>query len=177
MFIYIVRRKPKSGAVNSFFKRRTLPEKVTKRLVFGNSGLLLGSKYSMSHSGISVIKRSFKRVKSKHNSGKQKFWMPYKSVIPVTKKSNKSRMGKGKGKIRAYCYFVYRGFFLVEFRGVGARKAQAALQRLTHRLPCRSSVVIRHVNTWKSAVANYAHCFYLAKAGAAKKKKLMSAIT
>lgn len=76
-----------------------------------------------------------RRIISKHVKGIGKVWVRTFPGVPRTKKSNESRMGKGKGGVRYYIVRVVPGTILYEMEGINLIKAQELLKKVSYKLP------------------------------------------
>lgn len=91
--------------------------------------------------------RSF-RVVIKHTlsddvvSHKYYTWIRSVFTVAMTRKSNKSRMGKGKGKLLYYMGVLSSGCFFAEILGPALYQMREFLRRLGGKLPVRTSIII-----------------------------------
>ena len=104
------------------FKRRHYYPRVAKQLIWGNSGLKLLSRAILPRRRLRWIKiwmkwhykLSFLKFKKKKRG--RYYWFKLKNCMPCTKKSDKSRMGKGKGKLVGWYCNLLAGNIILELR-------------------------------------------------------------
>lgn len=71
------------------------------------------------------------------------YWLRARRAIPILHKSNKARMGKGRGKLYSWLTHVRAGTILVEFSNYKKQWAdRLAIKVLHERLPCDSQYVV-----------------------------------
>ena len=63
--------------------------------------------------------------------------------MPLTKKSNGTRMGKGKGAVETWVAVVKEGKILFEISGVDEATAREALRLASHKLPITTKFVTK----------------------------------
>ncbi len=72
-----------------------------------------------------------------------KVWIRIFPDRPITAKPLETRQGKGKGAPVGWCAPVKPGRVLYEIRGVSIELAKEALTRAAHKLPIKTSIVVR----------------------------------
>ncbi len=72
-----------------------------------------------------------------------KVWIRIFPDRPVTAKPAETRQGKGKGAPVGWCAPVKPGKVLYEIKGVDLELAKAALTRAAHKLPIKTTIVVR----------------------------------
>jgi large subunit ribosomal protein L16 len=84
----------------------------------------------------------FKMLRKLKKSGK--FFLKTSPNCPCTRKSQGSRMGKGKGNVdfNSWSIIVKRGFILFEVSNIDSFKAQLFLQEISVFLPFKTSLVV-----------------------------------
>jgi large subunit ribosomal protein L16 len=80
-----------------------------------------------------------------------KVWLRIFPDKPITKKPAETRMGKGKGAPDHWVCVVRPGRILFEMEGVTPELAREAMRLAAHKLPLKTSFVMRH--DVKTAVA------------------------
>lgn len=63
---------------------------------------------------------------------------------PITKQAPEKTLGGGKGAVDHYVFVVRPGRVILEIDGVSAEKAREAFRRAGHKLPFKSSFVVKH---------------------------------
>ncbi len=72
-----------------------------------------------------------------------KIWIRVFPDKPVTKKGEQSTMGSGKGAVDHYVAVIKPGMILFEMDGVPEDKAKEALRLASHKLPIRTSFIVK----------------------------------
>ena len=70
-------------------------------------------------------------------------WIRIFPALPITKKPPETRMGGGKGEIHEYVARVGPGRMLFEMGGVTEEIARAALRLASHKLPVKSTFIVK----------------------------------
>jgi len=126
-------RKAHKGRVSSKAKAGTM-------LSFGDFGL-------KSLDGLRVTARQIeaaRRAAVRHMKRKGKFLIRIFPDIPVSKKPNEVRMGKGKGATEYFAVRVSPGRIMFEIDGVTEETAKVALDLASAKLPVRTKIVRRY---------------------------------
>lgn len=72
-----------------------------------------------------------------------KIWIRVFPDKPVTKKGEQSTMGSGKGAVDHYVVIIKPGMVLFEMDGVTEENAKEAMRLAAHKLPVKTSFVIK----------------------------------
>ncbi|NJP40844.1 50S ribosomal protein L16 [Oscillospiraceae bacterium HV4-5-C5C] len=72
-----------------------------------------------------------------------KVWIKVFPDKPVTKKPAETRMGSGKGSPEYWVAVIKPGRVLFEVAGVSEEDAREALRLASHKLPCKTKIVVR----------------------------------
>ncbi|MDG1437005.1 MAG: 50S ribosomal protein L16 [Rickettsiaceae bacterium] len=126
-------RKAHKGRVSAKAKAGTM-------LSFGTFGL-------KSIEGLRVTARQIeaaRRAAVRHMKRQGRFFIRIFPDLPVTKKPNEVRMGKGKGSVEYYAVRVSPGRIMFEIDGVDEVTARDALERASAKLPVKTKVVQRY---------------------------------
>ena len=126
-------RKAHKGRVASNSKAGTM-------LSFGSFGL-------KSIDGLRVTARQIeaaRRAAVRHMKRQGRFFIRIFPDLPVSKKPNEVRMGKGKGSPEYFAVRVSPGRIMFEIEGVGEDVAKAALELAAAKLPVRTKIVQRY---------------------------------
>jgi large subunit ribosomal protein L16 len=75
-----------------------------------------------------------------------KLWIRIFPDKPITKKPAETRMGKGKGAPECWVAVVRPGRVLYEIEGVSEEVAREALRLAAHKLPIKTTFVMREVS-------------------------------
>lgn len=126
-------RKAHKGRVGSKSKAGTM-------LSFGSFGL-------KSIDGLRVTARQIeaaRRAAVRQMKRQGKFFIRIFPDLPVSKKPNEVRMGKGKGSPEYFAVRVSPGRIMFEIEGVSEVVARAALELAAAKLPVRTKIVQRY---------------------------------
>lgn len=126
-------RKAHKGRVASKSKAGTM-------LSFGSFGL-------KSIDGLRVTARQIeaaRRAAVRHMKRQGRFFIRIFPDLPVSKKPNEVRMGKGKGSPEYFAVRVSPGRIMFEIEGVSEVVARAALELAAAKLPVRTKIVQRY---------------------------------
>ncbi len=126
-------RKAHKGRVASKSKAGTM-------LSFGSFGL-------KSIDGLRVTARQIeaaRRAAVRHMKRQGRFFIRIFPDLPVSKKPNEVRMGKGKGSPEYFAVRVSPGRIIFEIEGVSEAVARTALELAAAKLPVRTKIVQRY---------------------------------
>lgn len=126
-------RKAHKGRVPSHSKRGVL-------VSYGSFGLKALDGERITQRQIEAARRA--AVREMKRVGK--FWIRIFPDLPVSKKPNEVRMGKGKGSPEYFAVRVAPGRILFELDGVDENTAKAALELAGAKLPVRTKIVKRY---------------------------------
>ncbi len=132
---------PKRQKFRKAHKGRVAPKaKAGTTLSMGMFGL-------KSLDGIRVTARQIeaaRRAAVRHMKRQGKFFIRIFPDLPVSKKPNEVRMGKGKGSPEYFAVRVSPGRVMFEIDGVGEDVARVALELAAAKLPVRTKIVQRY---------------------------------
>ncbi|HJK86872.1 MAG TPA: 50S ribosomal protein L16 [Candidatus Megaira endosymbiont of Nemacystus decipiens] len=126
-------RKAQKGRVPSKAKSGTM-------LSFGSFGL-------KSLDGLRVTARQIeaaRRAAVRHMKRQGRFFIRIFPDLPVSKKPNEVRMGKGKGTPEFFAARVAPGRIMFEIEGVNSSIAKEALSLASSKLPVKTKIVQRY---------------------------------
>lgn len=126
-------RKAHKGRVSSKSKAGTM-------LSFGDFGLKALDGDRVTARQIEAARRAAVREMKRQG----RFWIKIFPDLPVSKKPNEVRMGKGKGSPEFFAVRVSPGRILFEIDGVAAEVAKKALELAAAKLPVRTKIVERY---------------------------------
>lgn len=75
-----------------------------------------------------------------------KLWIRVFPDKPITKKPAETRMGKGKGSPECWVAVIRPGRILYEIEGVSEEVAKEAMRLAAHKLPIKTTFVMREVS-------------------------------
>lgn len=126
-------RKAHKGRVSSKAKAGTI-------LGFGEFGLKSLDSLRVTARQIEAARRAAVR----HMKRRGRFFIRVFPDIPVSKKPNEVRMGKGKGSPEYFAVRVSPGRIMFEIDGVNEETAKGALELASAKLPVRTKIVRRY---------------------------------
>jgi large subunit ribosomal protein L16 len=119
-------------------RMRGSPEKGS-RVSFGTYGL-----QSLEPKWVTARQIEAARIAiTRHIKRGGKVWIRVFPDKPITKKAAETRMGKGKGAPEEWVAVVKPGRILFEMDGVSLELAQEAFRLAAHKLPMKTSFVVR----------------------------------
>ena len=120
-----------------------------------NRGLALrGSKVSFGEYALKATDRgrmtsrqieAARRTITRHVKRGGKLWIRVFPDVPITKKPNEERQGKGKGNVEYWIAQIQPGRVLYEIEGVSEEVAREAFKLAAAKLPFRTTFVSRTV--------------------------------
>lgn len=125
---------------NFFFKRKQKQRSLLSfnnsqsTLVFGGAGLMLLKPVQLTAGQIFRFKLFLKKASKKSERTRRFTWFSAFPHLPLTRKPNGTRMGKGKGKLECWFTNVSGGTILIEFRNLRKGRAAFFMKQMTHKL-------------------------------------------
>ena len=80
---------------------------------------------------------------TRHAKRQGQIWIRIFPDIPVTRKPQETRMGKGKGAVDHWVATIKPGRVLYEMQGVPEELAREALRLAAHKLPFKTRIIAR----------------------------------
>jgi large subunit ribosomal protein L16 len=106
-------------------------KKTSSRVTIGVYGIQILKSLRMNLKQLELARK----VVSKHLSKTETFWFRIIPDIPVSRKPNEIRMGKGKGALGFWAFRVKAGQTFLEFSFVSPQKAKIVYLALAKKLP------------------------------------------
>jgi large subunit ribosomal protein L16 len=128
---FFFKRKQKMRSV-LFFRSSAI--KQASLLQFGGAGLLLLRPVQLTSIQVSRFKLFLKRASRKSDRTRRFTWFHAFPHLPLTRKANGTRMGKGKGKLECWFTNVSGGVTLIEFKNLRRGRASFFMRQMTHKL-------------------------------------------
>lgn len=121
-------------------KKGTLPllNFKSNKLKFGTIGLKANESGTISAKHIEAARQSIMRKIDR----KGKLWIRIFPSLPITKKPNEVRMGKGKGSVNLWASKIARGSVIFELCGVNKTTAVSAFKTGGAKLPIKTLIFI-----------------------------------
>jgi len=126
---FYYKRKQKNRSLLSFNNSY-----LKKKLNFGDSGLMILKPVHLSAAQIFRFKLFLKKAVKKSDKTRRFAWLLAFPHLPLTKKPNGIRMGKGKGKLECWFTNVSGGSVLLEFRNLRKGRSDFFMKQMTHKL-------------------------------------------
>ena len=126
---FYYKRKQKNRSLLSFNNSY-----LKKKLNFGGAGLMILKPAHLSAAQIFRFKLFLKRAVKKSDKTRRFAWFLAFPHLPLTKKPNGIRMGKGKGKLECWFTNISGGSILLEFRNLRKGRADFFMKQMTHKL-------------------------------------------
>lgn len=138
------KKKQKSRTLLSF---RTEAAKQSSILKFGGAGLLLLRPIQLTSKQIFRFKLFLKRASRKSERTRRFVWFRAFPHLPLTRKPDGTRMGKGKGKLECWFTNVSGGVTLIEFKNLRRGRSMHFVSQMTHKLGVETKYInsIRHI--------------------------------
>lgn len=132
---------PKKLKYRKTFKQREAKgvEQKGITLAFGTYGLRAETSGQITSRQIESARRAMTHFTKRGG----RIWIRIFPATPTTKKPAETRMGGGKGDIHEYVTKVGPGRMLFEMSGVSEEIAKEAFRLASHKLPVKSSFVLR----------------------------------
>lgn len=126
---FYYKRKQKNRSLLSFNNSY-----LKKKLNFGGAGLMILKPVHLSAAQIFRFKLFLKRAVKKSDKTRRFAWFLAFPHLPLTKKPNGIRMGKGKGKLECWFTNVSGGSVLLEFKNLRKGRSDFFMKQMTHKL-------------------------------------------
>lgn len=131
---FFFKRKQKGRSCFSFNNSQTV-------LNFGSAGLMLLRPLQLTASQIFRFKLFLKKASRKPDCTRRFVWFNAFPHIPLTRKPNGTRMGKGKGKLECWFTDISGGTILIEFQNLRKGRAVHFMKQMTHKIGIRTKYV------------------------------------
>lgn len=133
--------RPRKFTHKNIHKRRFFRFTTLTELIFGNIGLLLVQPLRLNSKQVFRYKLFLKKSSRKFDKTLRYMWFHVFPHIPITRKVEGSRMGKGKGKLAGWSVDIPAGIHLFEFKNLRYGRAIYYCKQVAHRLPTKSKIV------------------------------------
>lgn len=84
---------------------------------------------------------SFLRVFRKNLKKRARIWLTFSPNIPITKKPQDIRMGKGKGAVKYWAFLIKKYTLLLEVKGINFHLIQKNIKSSKIKLPFKSKII------------------------------------
>lgn len=137
--------RPRKFKFKNIHKRRKntfIPRKGS--LVYGQAGLMLLQPLRLQSKQIFRFKLVLKKSTRRADKTSRRSWMTAFPHIPLSKKVEGSRMGKGKGKLAGWVSELSAGVILFEVKNLRPGRATYYINQLRFRLPVKSQMLVHY---------------------------------
>lgn len=114
-----------------------------RHLKFGTMGLRFNSSFLLTSNFIFRTNMFIKKGTKRSEKTLRRFWLLTFPNQPLTRKSQGSRMGKGKGKRFTWGVLVKPGVLIYELKNLRLSRGIYFLSQLQRRLPVQSSIILK----------------------------------
>lgn len=122
-------------------KRTSLNFKKNQNLKYGDAGLLLLKPIQLTAKHMFRFKLFLKKAMRKSDRTRRFFWFNAFPHLPLTKKPDGLRMGKGKGKLDRWFTAISGGVMLFEFKNLRYGRSRYFMRQMTHKLGIRTKQI------------------------------------
>lgn len=144
---FIYKRKQKARKFLSFKEEAVKSEFL---LQFGNAGLLLLRPVQLTSKQIFRFKLFLKKASRKSDRTHRFTWFRAFPHLPLTRKPDGTRMGKGKGKLECWFTSIAGGVTLIEFKNLRKGRSIYFVKQMTHKLGIKT----KYINSTKQIYFN-----------------------
>lgn len=151
---FYFKRKHKQRSLlnfNNFFLKNSLN--------FGGAGLMLLKPAHLTANQLFRFKLFLKRAAKKSDHTRRYVWFLAFPHLPLTRKPNGVRMGKGKGKLECWFTNISGGSILIEFRNLRKGRAVFFMKQLTHKLGVPTKYLFS-TNQYFTYPLKYSKCIF-----------------
>ena len=135
--------RPRKFKYKNIFKRRSYPVPKNSCLHHGQYGLQLLQPVRLNNKQIFRIKLFLKKSSRKVDKTSRQIWFHLFPHLPLSKKVEGSRMGKGAGKLASWFIELPSGLSIFEFKNLRPGRAYYFANQIKHRLPAKTKFTYR----------------------------------
>ena len=133
--------RPRKFAHKTLFKRRKIVSFKKSKLNYGQYGLRILQPLWVNNKQIFRYKLLLKKASKRSDKTSRKVWFNLFPHLPLTRKVEGSRMGKGKGKLAGWVAQLSPGTTMFEFKNLRTGRAYYYYEQVAHRLPVKSTFI------------------------------------
>jgi len=135
--------RPRKFDYKNIFKRRRFRPALAVPLQYGQWGLRILQPLQLNNRHIFRYKIFLKKSARKVDKTRRRVWFNAFPFLPLTRKVEGSRMGKGKGKLAGWIADLPSGVNLVEFKNLRSGRAEYYCKQVQHKLPVKSKILMQ----------------------------------
>jgi len=133
--------RPRKFNYKNTQKKRKKTNFKKESLSYGQYGLRILQPLWVNNKQIFRYKLFLKKAAKRADKTSRKVWFNLFPHLPLTRKVEGSRMGKGKGKLAGWIAQLSQGATMFEFKNLRTGRAQYYYNQIAHRLPVYSVFV------------------------------------
>ena len=125
---FIFKRKQKNRSLltfNTSYLKQTLS--------YGNAGLMILKPLHLTSNQLFRLKLFLKKANKKSEQTRRLVWFNAFPHLPLTRKPNGVRMGKGKGKLECWFTNIMGGSIVIQFKNLRKGRSTFFMKQLTHK--------------------------------------------
>ena len=130
--------RPRKFIYKNIFKRRIFKNPKNSNLKYGQYGIKLLQPLRLNNKQIFRIKLFLKKASRKTDKTSRYFWFYLFPHLPLSKKVEGSRMGKGVGKLANWFTELPSGVTIFEFKNLRPGRAHYFSKQVQFRLPTKT---------------------------------------
>ncbi len=135
--------RPRKFIYKNIFKRRSFITPKANSIKYGQCGLQLLQPVRLNNKQIFRIKLFLKKSSRKFDKTSRYIWFNLFPHLPLSKKVEGSRMGKGVGKLAGWFIELPSGICIFEFKNLRPGRAHYFTKQVQHRLPAKTRFCTR----------------------------------
>lgn len=132
---------PRKFKYKNTHKNRVVRNYRATNLVYGQYGLKVLQPLRISAKRFFKIKLFLKKAIRRSEKTSRYAWFHIFPHVPLTKKAEGSRMGKGKGKLVGWAIQVTPGIIILELKNLRSGRAEYFCKQISYKLPIYSRFV------------------------------------
>ena len=132
---------PRKFKNKNIFKKRSYVNFKRVSLSYGQYGLRLLQPLWVSNKQVFRYKLLLKKAAKRSDKTSRKVWFNLFPHLPLTRKVEGSRMGKGKGKLAGWVAKLSPGPCMFEFKNLRTGRAKYYCRQVMYRLPVKSCFI------------------------------------
>ena len=133
--------RPRKFNHKTLHKRRKIINFKKSNLTYGQFGLRILQPLWVNNKQIFRYKLLLKKASKRSDKTSRKVWFNLFPHLPLTRKVEGSRMGKGKGKLAGWVAQLSPGVTMFEFKNLRTGRARYYYDQVAHRLPVKSAFI------------------------------------
>jgi len=133
--------RPRKFIYKNIFKRRFLRQSKITTLTYGYAGLMILQPLRLSNKQIFRCKLFLKKASKRSDKTLRFVWFNIFPHIPLSRKVEGTRMGKGKGKLAGWFTELPAGITIFEFKNLRSGRALHFCNQISFKLPIKTRFI------------------------------------